>query len=342
MDQTCLRRTSKLLIALLVSGLLTSTVFAQAPKPAAAGATPAQEKPADTKAATPDSPEKVVLKVGSQQFTKADIDFLVENLAPQAQQALATQGRKPLGDQYATIVMLAQQARTLHLDQSPAFKRQLALQEQQLEAKAAYEEINKQVQVTPADVQQYYTAHTSEYDQIMLRQIVVRKRATDTPAAAGKPPASTGPGLPPEEAKTRAEAIRKELAAGTDVKKVIENFKSPGDIIIDAEPHTVRRGSMRPEMEELAFALKPGEVSKTFDVPQAVVLFQVTEHGRVELKDVTPEIERSLRQQKVEAAMAEVKKKTTLWMDDQYFAPAPKPAGVPTLGAPVSKIPPKH
>ena len=31
----------------------------------------------------------MVLKVGDQQFTKADIDFLIGNLAPQAQRALS-------------------------------------------------------------------------------------------------------------------------------------------------------------------------------------------------------------------------------------------------------------
>ena len=104
---------------------------------------------------------------------------------------------------------------------------------------------------------------------------------------------STGPGLSPEEAKTRAEAIRKELAAGTDIKKVMEDFKAPGDVIIEAEPRKIRRGGMRPEMEKVAFALKDGEISEPVDLPQALVFFQVTGHSHVDLKDVTPEIEKN-------------------------------------------------
>ncbi len=168
--------------------------------------------------------------------------------------------------------------------------------------------------------QQYYTAHAADYDEITVRQFVIRKKAADPQAGPGHSPAPTGPGLAPEDAKARAETIRKELAAGTDIKKVMDEFKAPGDVIIEAEPRKVRRGGMRPEMEKVAFALKDGEVSEPVDIPQALVFFQVTGHSHVDLKDVTPEIEKNLRQQKIDAALAEVKKSTTVWMDEQYFA----------------------
>jgi parvulin-like peptidyl-prolyl isomerase len=283
----------------------------------------------------------VVLKVGDQQFTKADIDRLILDLAPQTQRTIAAQGKRPLGDQYALYVMLSRQAQLHHLDQTPDFLHKIAVQKLMLEAQAASEEIAQKVVVTPDDIQQYYTAHAADYDEIMVRQIVVRKKIADPQAGPEHPAASAGTGLAPEEAKARAEAIRKELAGGADIKKVMEEFKASGDVIIDAEPRKVRRGGMRPEMEKVAFALKDGEVSEPVDVPQALISFQVTGHSHVELKDTTQEIEKNLRQQKVDAALAEIKKNTTVWMDEQYFGAPPKPSGGPTLGAPVVKLPPK-
>jgi parvulin-like peptidyl-prolyl isomerase len=332
MDQISLRRRSRLLVTLLLAGLAVGTARAQAPAPAAGGTPPAPSKPAAPAVQPSEPPEKVVLKVGDEQFTKADFDFLVDNLNPQAQRMLATRGRKELGDQFARIVMLAQQAHSHNLDQTAAFQHKLAVQKQQLQAQAGYEEIVQQAKVSPEEINQYYSAHLPDFDEVTIRQFVVRKRAVN---------AQTGPGLSAEEAKTRADAMRKEVMAGTDVKKVTEDFKAPGDVIIEPEPHNVRRGSMRPEMEKAVFALKDGEVSEVFDVPQALVFFQVTGHGRVELNNASTQIEETLRKDKVDAAMEDLKKKTVVWMDDQYFAPptAPQPGAGP--GAPVSKPPEK-
>jgi hypothetical protein len=197
-----------------------------------------------------------------------------------------------------------------------------------MEAQAAFEEINQQVTVTPDEVQQYYTAHAAEFDGVTLRQIVVRKKAAaeaakPDPAHPSATPETPGPG--PDAAKARAEAIRKELLAGTDTKKIIAE-SAPGDVNIDTVPRRFRRGKdLRPEVDKVVFALKDGEVSEPLDYPQALLLFQVVSHDRTDLKAATPEIEGTLRQQKLEAAMDAVKKQTTVWMDDQYFEAPPQP-----------------
>ena len=342
MDQTCLRRISKLLVSLFLIGLATGMTRAQTSKSPATAAVPAASKPASPSLETPEPADKVVLKVGDRKFTKADMDRLIDSLNPQPQRSIATQGRKSLGEQYATVVALSQRAELHHLDQSPEFVHKLAFQKQQLEAQVAFEEINAQAQVTPADVQQYYAAHTGDFDQLSVRQFVIRKKAVEAKADPAHPAAATSVGLPPEEAKARAEAIRKEVVAGTDIKKVMEDFKAPGDIIIEPEARTVHRGGMRADMEKVAFSLKDGEVSEPIDLPQALIFFQVLKHTHSDLKEVTPEVEKKLRQQKVESTMEAVKKDAPVWMDEQYFAGGPRPADKPSLGAPVVQAPPKQ
>ncbi len=309
MDQNCRRRVSDLLVIFLLSGLAAGVARSQTPA-TSVGTTPGSTtgKAAGLSVDTPEAADKVVLKVGDQQFTKADLDFLFQNIAPQARQALATQGKKPFGDQFALMVMLSQQAHLHHLDETPAFVHRLALEKQQMEAQAEYQAINEQARVTPEEINQYYTAHSADYDEIQVRQFVIYKKPAAPPAGAGTSPAAARPGLAPEEAKARAEAIRKEVAAGTDIKKVMDDFRAPGAVIIDAEPRKIRRGGMRPEMAKVAFALKDGEISEPVDLPQALILFQVTGHNHLDVKDVTPEIEKSFQQEKVDAAITEVKK----------------------------------
>jgi parvulin-like peptidyl-prolyl isomerase len=98
---------------------------------------------------------------------------------------------------------------------------------------------------------------------------------------------------------------------------------------------------MRPEMEKAAFALKDGEVSEPVDIPQALIIFQVTGHSHLELKDVGAELERKMKQQKIDEALADVKKNGSVWMDDQYFAAPLRLQEGPTLGAPSTPAPTK-
>jgi hypothetical protein len=67
----------------------------------------------------------------------------------------------------------------------------------------------------------------------------------------------------------------------------------------------------------------------------------VIKHSHSELKDVTPEIEKKLRQEKVEASIDGVKKNANIWMDEEYFGSPKKPEAGPTMGPPAVKTQPK-
>ena len=169
MDHTRLRLTSKWLLALLLSIWVMGVARAQAPPTPAPTPTPTVSKPVSPTVEAAEPADKVVLKIGDQQFTKADMDGLVESLGPQQQRAVVAQGKKPLGDWFVFLVLLSRQAELHRLDQAPAFQRRLAMVKQQMEAQAASDEIRQHVQVTPDEIQQYYTAHAADYEEIMAR-----------------------------------------------------------------------------------------------------------------------------------------------------------------------------
>ncbi len=301
-----------------VSGLMLASLAAGA----AFGQTPASssQKPSGlvlSDALAPQSPsDKVVIKVGDDAVTQGDMDALIKELNPQAQKEIATQGRRSLGEQYATMIVLSHQAVSDHLDATPNFQRAVTRFRLQLLAQLAYQKLAQQNTVTPEETNTYFTTHKAEFDQIQLRQIIIRKKSE-----------TLKNGLEPEEAKVRAGAIRKALLAGDDIKKVAQQFQVPDVVIINTEASSFRRGSLRPDVEKSAFALKDGQVSEEYDFPQTVVLFQVAGQRPAELKDVTPQIENTIRQHKIESAMDELKKSAQIWMDDTYFN-AP---GAPTL-----------
>ena len=287
-----------------------------------AGGTPsspaAVSPPADAATAN-----KTVLKVGNQSVTQGDMDFVLHSLDPQSRRALAQQGLRALADQYVTMLVLAQEATSKHLDQNADFQRELAAQRDRMLAQAEFQSLTKQVQVTPEDISQYYAAHGADFDEIKARQIVVRT----------KPPNAKEdvPGLTLEEGRARMEAIKKALTSGTDPKQVAKDFGIANLVMVEAEPRAIRQSAL-PDTQKEALKLKDGEFTAIQEIGGSLAMLQVVGHDRLELKDVSHEIENILRRQKLEAEIAELKKKSNVWIDEGYFkvASAPTPGTTPT------------
>ena len=345
--------------ALALIGFFNFGAFAQQPaqpkpatapaaNPAKAAATPSAKKPttptatAEAKSAAPpvqttqSSSEKVVLRVGEKEVTQSDLDSLLAKLNPQVQQTIARQGKRPFGEQYAMMLILSSQAVDHHLDSSPEVQRQLALQRMQMLAQAEYDALTKQAKLSPEETNKYFTEHPTEFEEVKVRQVVLRKKADGAAADA--------PGLSIPDARARADEIRKSLIAGTDANKVVKDFSVPNVIVIDAEPRNVRRGQLLPELDKAVFQLKDGEISDLVETPQVFVMAQAISRRNLELKDASKEIENKLLQQKLEAALADLRQKNPIWMDDAYFAAPGAPAAPvapPANQAPGSNSPPQ-
>jgi PPIC-type PPIASE domain len=283
--------------------------------PPSPGASP---EPADTATSN-----KIVLKVGAQSVTQGDMDFLIRSLDPQTRRALAQQGLRALVDRYVLTLVLAQEAASKHLDDNVDFRRQMAAQRDRMLAQAEYQNLVQHVKVTPEEISQYYAAHSADFDEIKARQVVVRT----TP-----PNAKEGtPGLTLVQGRARIEDIKKALASGADPKQVAKDFGIPNQVLVEAEPRAIRRSESLPGPQKDAFNLKNGEFSPVQEVGGTLALLQVVSRGRVELKDASQEIENTLRQQKLDAQIAELKNKSNVWIDEAYFklASAPSPGATP-------------
>jgi parvulin-like peptidyl-prolyl isomerase len=214
------------------------------------------------------------------------------------------------------MLILSQDALRHHLDSTPTFHQMLALRRRQLLATTEYQEIVRRSVVTPEEISKYYAAHQSEFEEAWVHQVVIRKKQEGAVAT---------PGLTAEEAKTRAEEIRKALSSGDDPKKLAEKYQATNLVRVDAEPYVVRRGILRADMEKAVFELKDGQVSEVFDVTQSLVFFKVASHKVGELTEVSPQIENTLRQEKVKSALDELKKNAKVWLDEGYFPASTQP-----------------
>jgi peptidyl-prolyl cis-trans isomerase C len=314
------RKTAIMITGSLLAGVLGALVcFAQtSPAPKPAGQPQAQS--AASAAASP--PEKIVLKVGETKVTQADVDFLIGSLSPQVREAVATRGRKPVGDEYAMIVLLSQKAQDEHLDASPEIQRKIALEKLQILAQEEYQKIAADIQISPDEINTYYTAHKGDFpEEADIREFVVTKKAAD--AKAGDP------GLSAEEAKTRLAEIQKAVEAGTSLEDVAKKFDVPNTVMVNPKPATIRKGQMIPALDKAAFDLLPNQFSAPLDTPRAVVLLQMLSRHQPDVKAVTPQIEDNLRQEKVRTTLDDMKGKANIWMDPEYFKAPEASSGAP-------------
>ena len=152
---------------------------AATPAPAAKPA-PAVSTAASPKVETPEPPDKVVLKVGDQQFTKADMDLLIKDLPP----AIAAR-HSGSGDEILWGMVCAN-GHALPAGAPIIWTRRRSLFVYWPSRSSRWRRKPRSIskQGTREEIQQYYTAHAADDDEILVRQIIVDK----------KPPVSAAPG----------------------------------------------------------------------------------------------------------------------------------------------------
>lgn len=314
------------MMVLLAGGVLVAQgIGQQAAKPPAPAPSP---KTAAAQVPSAEGPKKVVMKVGTQKITEADMEYLISSLPPQLRQAVAIQGKKPLGEQYAVMEALSQQAEKDRLDASEAFREQMSLQRLQVLAQAEYQKMSGQIKVSPEEINQYYSDHTSEFDEAQVREVVIRKKPDGAKEGT--------PGLSATDAHARADEIRKALGAGTDPKEIAKKFGVENTVQIDAEPRTIKHKELKDPLDQAAFTLKDGGISDPLENADALAFLQVVGHTHQDLKAVSEDIGNTLHDQKLQTAVEDLKKKTDIWMDEQYFK-APSASSQPTTPVPQPK-----
>lgn len=275
-----------------------------------------------TKAST--EADRVILKVGNVQVTQAEFESGVGQIEPQADPDKEgsvqdkDKDRRKLGDDYASVLMLSQQAAASHLDSSPEVSRQLAIDRIQILSDAEFASLMSKAQPTFEEISQYYFAHPSDFEEVRVRRLFIWK--------AGGGSKNTH-GLSPQEARIRADAILQASAAGRDTTKLTEAFKDSDDGMLDRQPLSFPRGELPPQMEKVAFAIKAGEWSQVEDTANSIILIQLIKRDRQQLGEVSSLIEKQLQGDKMQAMLDDLKKKTGIWMDQEYFgtevAPVP-------------------
>lgn len=313
-----------------------------------AGVFAADEKKSDKKADKPAAPaaqaaasdDPVVMRFGDVAIKKSEFEAAIKTL-PQEYQALASgPAKKSFAEDYLRMKMLANQAEKAGLANDPEVKMQIELMRSNALANAQISKMQESIKLSDADVQKAYDEQKGMFEKAKARHILI--------APEGSPAAPPDAKLTDEQAKAKAEEIRKKLVAGGDFAELAKkesHDKGSGER--GGDLGEFGRGDMVPEFEKVAFEGKIGEISPVVKTQFGYHILQVSERKATPLADVRPQLEERLRQQKLQEQLEAIKKDMNVQLDETYFAqtgPAPLDPGfeqpAPDASQPTQPTPP--
>jgi parvulin-like peptidyl-prolyl isomerase len=160
------------------------------------------------------------------------------------------------------------------------------IRDQYIESALRNQNVSREIVVSPYKVETYYLAHQDDFkveDEIKLRMIVLNKTSddnTNTPALARE--------------------ILSQIKEGASFQEMASVYSQGSQQKQGGDWGWVERSVLRKELADVAFALKPGQVSDVIETPEACYLMLVEQtrpaHVRP-LTEVRDDIEKNLRTQ---------------------------------------------
>jgi len=275
-------------------------------------------------------PDRVVITVGEVKITAAQFDLLVDSFLP-AQYRAAAKGpsRKQFADNIVQMLTLAQEAQREKMMDTSDYKAKAMFQNANLMASMMVDKLSKNVQVSDADLRQYYTDHKSEFEQVHAKHILIRFTGSKVPIRPGQKDLSDA------EALAKAQDIRKKLQGGADFAEVAKaESDDAGSGMNGGDMPAFKHGQMVPSFEQAAFSAKPGEISEPVKSEFGYHLILVVSHDSKSFEEMKDELEKRVKpeqtQKAVNKAIDEMEKANPPVLDPEFFGP-PKPPAAPSL-----------
>jgi len=146
-------------------------------------------------------------------------------------------------------------------------------------------EIGSRVNVTPEDIERYYKEHAADYtqpEQVRVRHIFL----------------PLSPAAPADEEQAvmgQIQDIRKRALAGEDFATLADTYSQGPGAGQGGDLGYFKQGQMAKEIEEVAFALKPGEISQPFRTNVGVHLLKVEEHSSAGQQTLSAEVSEGIK-----------------------------------------------
>jgi len=245
--------------------------------------------------------DKVIAKVGSEKITESYLRQKLEEIAPNTQSYLATKpGRKQFLDILINEKLMIVAARKSDTARSEDYKKRVGIMESELKSKLEYykdymlakmwvEELRQgAIKVTDAEVEAYYAKYPYE--------IVVEHIVTPT--------------------YEEAETLIKKIKAGADFARTAKENSMDKD---NVRLPQVMFGEFMPELEEMAFKMRPGEIQGVVKTGLGYHILKKISQTKTDFAQVKERVRRIVEKKKFDAYLAKFQTQTKVEVLDENY-----------------------
>ena len=227
------------------------------------------------------------------------------------------------------------QVRGLPIEDDEDRKQVLELFKESLLKQVAEKELKGEMPVSAEEIEGYYQEHAGGFDMVRGRRLVIRSEASNNFFGDNRPLDQT---LSDEEAKAKAEKLRREIQEGADFEVMAaKHSQDPLTSGVGGDTGIVRRGLpnktlVTPPEVDLLFSLEAGDLSPIVRTPMGFALLKLEEKRRMSLAEAQPEIEARIQSQKLEAWYQQMRLQHRINVGPSFFKTSADPA-VPAKAA---------
>jgi PPIC-type PPIASE domain len=258
-------------------------------------------------------------------LTREQFEKMVKALEQPGKPPMPPDMMRKFGSQYSKMLVFADAARELGLENDPRFLQIFEFVRNQILTDALNQHIVQEYSTIPdQQIEDYYKQNPKKYVEATLQRIMIPRSVT-----SGDKPSDA-------EETAYADKIRGRWAAGEDpVKLEKEAMEHAG---LTTAPPDVNFGARRPgtvpEAHVSAFDLKPGEVSQVFSDPGSLFVYKLISIRQVPFSDVKATILSEIQRKMITDKIEQIQKSATIVLNEAYFGPEVAPTVQHTILGP--------
>lgn len=243
--------------------------------------------------------------------TRADFEKMLDSFHPQG--PVPAGQKQNLARAYVEWRVMENAALNENLETDPQFQEMMRILRMRVLADAYRRHLDDQLRHTPdSDLQAYYQAHISKFEQVSVRRMVIPKVNPTAP----KDDQYSG------KAQAAATDVHDRIAKGEDPDAVMKDEYTKLGITsppMKTDLGMRRRGTLGPQGDAIVFAMNAGDVSAVQTEPSGYVIYKVDSKDTLPFDKAKEEVTKEYVKEKLDEQMKAVSESAQPDYNSNYF-----------------------